>query len=508
MKKLPYYNSILSFFDNIKARIKSIFEQFYKWVEQNIIAEQEAPHKIDCSKRGIKSLLCLPLRKLIVFVRQRHEDYLRLVGPDEEAIKTSMMFADDRFELVDEGDFEKSNLIFKLIFSFVVIAVLWASFTELDEVVRAEGVIVPPSSVQSIQSLLPGAVVEINVKLGDRVQRGDVLFRIEDQKVLADFDGNEITRVNAGAAVIRLEAELAGLEEIVFPAEMYKSNPAAVENERKLFEQRKAALSDRLSVVKRNISERRSEMIASRDMMNNLSEVILILEPLVEAGHESRLQLLERRSEQSRVRGAYEQARLAVEKGQDEYNAIISEFKSKAATELAEVRARSDQAGAYRQALTSQVDHAAIRAPLSGTVSAVFIKTLGGVVQAGEAMAEIVPDEQSVLVRARVSPENISDVRINQTANIALSSYDIARYGYLKGFVQQIASNTTQFDKEQPFYETMIEIPDPQFSKVDMKITIVPGMTVTVDLIGKKRTVMSYILSPIERASSIAFREN
>ena len=501
MKKLYY-------FDNIKNRIKEISAQFYKWIDKNIIAEPQDAHKIDFSKRGIKSFFVLPLRKLIIFVRQRREDYLRLIGPDEDAIKANMMFADDRFELVDEGNLEKSSLIFKLIFSFVAIAVLWASFTELDEVVRAEGVIVPPSSVQSIQSLLPGAVVEINVKLGDRVQRGDVLFRIEDQKVLADFDGNEITRVNAGAAVIRLEAELAGLEELVFPAEMYKSNPAAVENERKLFEQRKAALSDRLRVVQRNMSERRSEMITSRDMMSNLSEEILILEPLVEAGHESRLQLLEHRSELSRARGSYEQARLAIEKGQDEYNAIISEFKSQAATDLAEVRARSDQAGAYRQALTSQVDHAAIRAPLSGTVSAVYIKTLGGVVQAGEVMAEIVPDEQAVLVRARVSPENISDVRINQPANVALSSYDTARYGYLKGFVQQIASNTTQFDKELPFYETMIEIPVPRFSKMDMDVTIVPGMTVTVDLIGKKRTVMNYILTPIERASSIAFREN
>jgi len=447
MKKLPYYEKILSYFDNIKARVKGISAHVYTLVEQNIIAEQEEPHKIDFSKKGIKTLFVLPLRKLIVFVRQRREDYLRLLGPDEEAIKASMMLGDNRYEIVEEDNLEKSSLIFKLIFSFVAIAVLWASFTQLDEVVRAEGVIVPPSSVQSIQSLLPGAVVEINVKLGDRVQRGDVLFRIEDQKVLADFDGNEITRVNADAAVIRLEAELAGLEELVFPAEMYKSNPAAVDNERKLFEQRKAALSDRLRVVQRNMSERRSEMIASRDMMNNLSEEILILEPHVEAG-------------------------------------------------------------AYREALTSQVDHAAIRAPLSGTVSAVFIKTLGGVVQAGDIMAEIVPDEQAVLVRARVRPENISDVRIDQPANVALSSYDTARYGYLKGFVQQIASNTTQFDKEQPFYETMIEIPVPRFSKIDMDVTIVPGMTVTVDLIGKKRTIMNYILTPIERASSIAFREN
>ena len=110
MKKLYY-------FDNIKNRIKEISAQFYKWIDKNIIAEPQDAHKIDFSKRGIKSFFVLPLRKLIIFVRQRREDYLRLIGPDEDAIKANMMFADDRFELVDEGNLEKSSLIFKLIFS-------------------------------------------------------------------------------------------------------------------------------------------------------------------------------------------------------------------------------------------------------------------------------------------------------------------------------------------------------------------------------------------------------
>ncbi len=116
MKKLPYYEKILSYFDNIKARVKDISAHVYKLVEQNIIAEQEEPHKIDFSKKGIKTLFVLPLRKLIVFVRQRREDYLRLLGPDEEAIKASMMLGDNRYEIVEEDNLEKSSLIFKLIF--------------------------------------------------------------------------------------------------------------------------------------------------------------------------------------------------------------------------------------------------------------------------------------------------------------------------------------------------------------------------------------------------------
>ena len=494
-------------FNGLRTQIGRLSSSGASFAKSTFDRSQDAYVNSGFAKTRFYSVVKKPFAWSDAYIVKLRTEYLRLLGPNEEAIQAGMMLRDDRIELIDEGDIGKTNLVFMLILSFVTIAILWATFTQLDEIVRAEGMIVPPSSVQSIQSRLPGSVVEINVKLGDRVQRGDVLFRIEDQQVFANFDDNEITRVNSSAAVIRLEAEIAGLDTVVFPPAMLAANPMAVENERKLFIQRKAALSDKLRVIERNIAERRSEMVASRDMMHNLGQEISILEPLVEAGHESRLQLLQRKSEQSRLRGSFEQAKLAIEKGQDEYNAIVSEFKSLAATELAEVRMLSDQAGAHKEALTSQVGHAAIRAPLSGTVSAVYVKTLGAVVQAGSAMAEILPDEQAVLVRAKVRPEDISDVRIDQSANVALSSYDTARYGYLKGFVQQIASNTTQSETEPPYYETMIEIPFPRFSKSEADIEVVPGMTVTVDMIGNKRTIMNYILTPLERASSVAFRE-
>ena len=115
--------------------------------------------------------------------------------------------------------------------------------------------------------------------------------------------------------------------------------------------------------------------------------------------------------------------------------------------------------------------------------------------------------KKALLIRAKIPVEDISSVFVNQPANVSLSSYDPARFGSLKGTVRRIASNSTSEERMPPYYETMVEIPDPRFSKASDEVEVVPGMTATVDLIGKKRTVLNYILTPIERASGVVFRE-
>ena len=201
------------------------------------------------------------------------------------------------------------------------------------------------------------------------------------------------------------------------------------------------------------------------------------------------------------------QASLQAERARDEYAATISNFKAEAARELAEVRTRANQAGAREDAFRAKVRHAEVRAPASGVVSVVHVQTVGAVVDAGTVLAEIVPDEQALLVKARVLAEDISGVYVDQLAQVALSAYDVSRYGNLEGRVQRIASNTTIEEGQAPYYQTMVEVPNPKFSKSAEKVEIVPGMTVVIDIIGKKRSVLSYIMTPLNRASGVVFRE-
>lgn len=228
--------------------------------------------------------------------------------------------------------------------------------------------------------------------------------------------------------------------------------------------------------------------------IKNLEDKVSILRPLVEGGHEARLTLVE-------AEGEYNAAR-------DEYEAVEANYRAEAARELAEMKTRADQAGAREDAFRAKVRHADVRAPADGTISAVHVKTVGAVVQAGTVLAEIVPDEQHLLVEARILSEDIGSIYTGQLAQVSLSAYDVSRYGNFEGHVQRIAQNTTQEQDAPPYYQTMIAIPEPKLSKSKTTVEIVPGMTVMVDIIGQKRTVLNYIMTPLNRAAGVAFREN
>ncbi len=406
--------------------------------------------------------------------------YRKLTSPPPDPLMAAMMMQGVEIDIDEDPTELQGNKLFTMITAFFVIMLLWAALTELDEVVRAEGTIVPPSSVQLVQNRLPGSVAIINAKLGDRVSKGDVLYRLEDEDVIANFDDNEVTRIAALATISRLTAEADGETELGFPEWMVKNAPDVAASERGVFDRRQRALSTRLSSINRRIK--------------NLNDKIEILSPLVEGGHEARLTLVE-------AEGEYNAAR-------DEYEAVIANYRAEAARELAEVKTRANQAGAREDAFRAKVRHADVRAPADGIVTAVHVKTVGAVVQAGTVLAEIVPDELAVLVQARILSEDIGGVYPGQIAQVSLSAYDVSRYGNLEGEVQRIAQNTTQEQNLPPFYETLIAIPKPQFSKSDEEVEIVPGMTVMVDLIGQKRTVLNYIMTPLNRAAGVAFREN
>ena len=169
---------------------------------------------------------------------------------------------------------------------------------------------------------------------------------------------------------------------------------------------------------------------------------------------------------------------------------------------VAEMSARACQM-AHRLGLA----RAEVRAPLSGTVSAVHVKTVGAVVQAGTMLAEIVPSEAEYLVRAQINPQDIADVQPGQVARISLAAYDPSRYGVVMGVVRRVASNTTQPENAMPFYETIIAIPEVAFTKSPDEPVISSGMPLQVDILGGKRTVMEYIMTPIQKSLATAFRE-
>ena len=414
------------------------------------------------------------------------------------------------------------QFLYILISIFCIVAVVWAIYAEVDEQVRAEGVIFTPSEVQMVQSRLPGSVVDIRVELGSVVEKGEVLFRLEDEDVTANFTDNEIALNAARAAEIRLTAEAAGERRLRFPGRLAADAPEVVAKEQSLFAMRVQALDKRLEVLKesvetlsRTIKEKEAEERISLAKAALVQEELDLLIPLVEGGHEPRSLLIGAKARLQQETGAAELARLSAAARradlvgkQREMEASIANFRAAAAEALVEEQTKASQLLARQDALRGKVRHAEVRAPLTGTVSAVHVKTVGAVVQAGTMLVEIVPTEAEYLVRAQINPQDVADVRPGQVARISLSAYDPSRYGVLMGIVRRVATNTTQPENAMPFYETIIAIPEIAFTKSPEAPVVTAGMPLQVDILGGKRTIMEYIMTPLEKSLSTAFREN
>ena len=311
--------------------------------------------------------------------------------------------------------------------------------------------------------------------------------------------------------------------------------PEIVGHERLVFLSRQKALDSETQVMdqeidslRRGIEEREAEARQARIQIGTIDDQIALIEeeravikPLVDQGFEPRVALLgidgrlkdveERRHA---TVGREELARLAAGRMESELEtarrrlqSMNDNFRAQAETQLVEMRTNAAQAEARLDALKEKVALTAVRAPVDGIITAVHVNTIGGVVDGGTVMAEMVPIEGEVTVRARVNTDDVSKITVGQDVRISLTAYDVSRYGTLTGEVQKIANNSTQEENLPPYFVTLIKIPDPQFEQSGFVPEVVPGMTVIVDVLGGKRKVMNYILSPIERAQSIAFRE-
>ena len=344
-------------------------------------------------------------------------------------------------ESYEETGMLRGQIVFLLITGFFVIAFYWASTAELDEQVRAEGDVIPPSDIQIVQSRLPGSITEIYVELGSEVTKDEVLFRIEDTDVQADYAENEIIIGSSLAAITRLQAEANDDPSVTFSAALHKTAPEAVAKEENLFAQRRRARDERIDVIEqsieglnRKIIEKQAEADIAQIQYRIRKQEYDLLKPLVDAGHEPKLKLIEAETKWRQSEGAAQLSMLSAdamaaerEGLEREILSVISQLRAESSAHLVEAQTRLEQALARQASLEGRVAYADIRAPETGVVSALHIKTIGAVVQAGTVLTEIVPANADHVVRARLLPQDVADVTLGQLARISLSAYDVSR---------------------------------------------------------------------------------
>jgi adhesin transport system membrane fusion protein len=405
-----------------------------------------------------------------------------------------------------------------LFFAFLL---AWAHFAIIDEVTKGEGKAVPSSKIQKIQNLEGGIVAQIYVKEGQIVDPGAPLIRLDDTRFASNVGETEADRVGMALRVERLSAEVDDRPLAVSDA-LRKAAPSQASNEEQLYRSRRQQLADEVGGLQAQLAQKQQELREFgskqeqyRNSLSLLRQEIGMSEPLVKQGAVSPVEVLRLKRSEVETRGQLDATSLAIPRAQaaiSEVQRKIDEtrgkFRSDALTQLNEARTDLSKYTATAKGLEDRVSRTMVNSPVRGIIKQVLVNTVGGVIQPGSDIVEIVPLDDTLIVEAKIRPQDIAFLHPGQEAMIKFSAYDYTIYGGLKGELEQIGADTiTEEDKKQTYYLIRLRTDRNHLGTDENPLLIIPGMVASVDIITGHKSILSYLLKPILRAKAEALHE-
>ncbi|KJK01820.1 MULTISPECIES: HlyD family type I secretion periplasmic adaptor subunit [Pseudomonas] len=407
-----------------------------------------------------------------------------------------------------------------ILIGFVAFLLLWAHFAQIDEVTRGEGKAIPSSKVQKIQNLEGGIVSQIFVHEGQVVQAGEQLMRLDPTRFQSNVGETEADRLAMFLRVERLSAEV---EEraLNIPDDVRAKVPGQASSEEALFHSRQQQLKDETDGLQQQLVQKQQELrefvskqAQYRNSLNLLRQEISMSEPLVAQGAMSQVELLRLKRGEVENRGQLDATTLAIPRAEAAVKEVErkvaetrSRFRSDALKELNEARTELSKATATGKALEDRVSRTLVTSPVRGIVKQLLVNTIGGVIQPGSDLIEIVPLDDTLLVEARIRPQDIAFLRPGQHAMVKFTAYDYTIYGGLQADLEQIGADTVTDDDGNSFYLIKLRTRKSHLGSDDKPLLIIPGMIATVDIMTGKKSILSYLLKPILRAKAEALRE-
>ncbi len=400
----------------------------------------------------------------------------------------------------------------------IFVLLVWANFAVLDEVTRGEGKVIPSRQVQVLQSLDGGIVSEILVKEGQSVKIGDLLLKVDPTRMVSSLRENRSQYLALLAKSARLKA-LADGARFVPPEAVTAEAPEIAEQERALYESRRAELDATLGVARQQSSQRGQELISVRarreqasQSFNLTAKELEMTRPLAKSGAVSDVELLRLERDVARYRGERDSASSDIprlESAIAEANRKVQEvelsFRNIARSELSETNAKLSGLSEGSAALQDRVDQTEIRSLVNGTVKQLKVNTVGGVVQPGKDLIEVVPSDDALVLEARILPRDIAFLSPGQKALVKFTAYDFAIYGGLEATVENISADTVVDEKGNAFFRVRVRTLSTNIGPKNLPI--IPGMVAEVDVLTGKKSVLTYLLKPILRAKATAMTE-
>ncbi|WP_236066452.1 HlyD family type I secretion periplasmic adaptor subunit [Pseudomonas alliivorans] len=399
-------------------------------------------------------------------------------------------------------------------------ALLWAGFAVLEEVTTGEGKAIPSSKVQVIQNLEGGIVTDIFVREGQVVNKGDTLLRLDDTRFMSSRSESEVDRLTLTAQVERLAAEAEG-RPLTLPAQVTSSAPQVAADEHALYESRQRRLASEQRTLNEQLRQKTQELAEFRSKQEQFRSSLALVQqeldmsaPLVGSGAVSPVEILRLKRNAVEIRGSMNANTLAIPRAEAAISEIRSRvqeselgFRADAARELNEKRNDLARISASRIAIDDRMSRTTVVSPVRGIVKTLKVNTIGGVVQPGSDLMEIVPLEDNLLIEAKVRPQDVAFLHPGQKAMVKFSAYDYTLYGGLPARLELIGADTVTDDKDNSFYLIQVRTDSNHLGSDSKPLLIIPGMIATVDIITGEKSVMDYLLKPVLKARAEALRE-
>jgi len=411
-------------------------------------------------------------------------------------------------------------LIVKFALLFIILAIVWAAYSELDEITVGEGKVIPSSQIQVIQNLEGGIVSGILVKVGDVVQKGQIVLQLDQTRFASSAGESKAKNDALLAKVARLTAEATG-QPFSAPAALERSNPTVLREERQLYDSRQREINATLAVLSQQAGQRSQELVEKRARLVQLQESVNLIErelkmskPLAAQGVISEVEILRLERQVSDIRGEMDATRLSIPRldaqlaeARSKSEGAVAKFRSDAASELALARAEIAGIAASNIAVEDRLARTAVRSSLTGIVNRLNITTVGGVIQPGMDLMEIVPMDDTLIIEARVRPSDVGFLHPGQTAMVKISAYDFSIYGGLEAVVENITADSITNDKGESFYLVRVRTENSKLGTDANPLPIIPGMLASVNIRTGQKSILSYLLKPVTKAKSEALRE-
>lgn len=414
-----------------------------------------------------------------------------------------------------------ARLFVRLTALLLILFVLWASLSELDIVSTASGNVIPSTKVKNIQHLEGGIIQAISVREGDIVKPGQTLMVLEETFQGASVEELEIRITSLKADIARFTAQAEGKKQLEFPQGFAAAHPDLVNETMQMFDASRNSLQKDLNAQRENIIQRRQDITEIQARLRNnrrslklLREQIALSDELLKDNLTTEFQHLSYLRDESKLVSKIEQdkaalprAKSALAEAKNKQEKVIAKFREKAREGLQKARQELNEFSQRMRKFADTLSRTVIRSPVAGVVKKLHYVTIGGVIQPGETIVDIVPSSDKLVIEAHLPISDIGYVQVGQAAVVKLASSDAARFGKLDGKVIHVSPDTFTTPEGATYYSVRIETDGDSFKHGDFEYKLIPGMLVMAYIHTGQRTVLEYLLDPFFGSIGQALQE-